>query len=217
MVRRTKSAALETRTAILDAAERVFFDRGVGQTSLTHIAAEANVTRGAIYWHFSGKTALLRAMQERAYRPQEEFIEAQELAGEGDPLGTLHDVTIESIRRFAADERAKKVWSIVALRCEYVGEMEDAVHCYRDSENRMRQVIMSFFERARDRGDLHPDWTPESAMEASTCAFKGLFTQWLLARESFDVVEVGTLMMDALFARYRTAGRVAAEPASVAA
>ncbi len=40
-VRRTKAEALETRSVILDAAEQVFFERGVSQTSLTHIASHA--------------------------------------------------------------------------------------------------------------------------------------------------------------------------------
>jgi len=205
-VRRTKSAAMETRTAILDAAERVFFERGVGQTSLTQIAADANVTRGAIYWHFTGKLALVRAMQERAYQPQEEFIEARDLLNDPDPLGALHQVTTESIARFAADERAKRVYSIMTMRCELVGEMEEAVLCFRDAEDQMRATIIAVFERAQLRGDLHPAWTPQTAMEACTCVFSGLFNQWLLSCENFDIVEVGSLLVDSLFQRFRKEG-----------
>ena len=50
MVRRTKEEAVETRKQILDAAERVFGERGVSRTSLTDIAEAASVTRGAIYF-----------------------------------------------------------------------------------------------------------------------------------------------------------------------
>ena len=52
MVRRTKEAAAITREQLLDAAERVFRERGVAGSSLAQIAAEAGVTRGAVYWHF---------------------------------------------------------------------------------------------------------------------------------------------------------------------
>src|ERR1700712_1304134 len=55
MVRRTKEEAAETRNSILDAAERVFFEKGVSRTTLADIALEAGVTRGAIYWHFANK------------------------------------------------------------------------------------------------------------------------------------------------------------------
>ena len=52
MARKTKEDALITRDLILDAAERVFLRRGVARTALQEIAEEANLTRGAIYWHF---------------------------------------------------------------------------------------------------------------------------------------------------------------------
>jgi TetR/AcrR family acrAB operon transcriptional repressor len=48
VARRTKDAALETRNALLDTAERVFSERGVSHTSLADIAKAAGVTRGAI-------------------------------------------------------------------------------------------------------------------------------------------------------------------------
>ena len=57
-MRRTKAEAEETRQAILAAAERVFFKKGVANSSLDEVAAAAGVTRGAIYWHFSSKTDL---------------------------------------------------------------------------------------------------------------------------------------------------------------
>lgn len=52
MARRTKEEAEETRIQILDAAERVFYDKGVSRASLAEIASDAGVSRGAIYWHF---------------------------------------------------------------------------------------------------------------------------------------------------------------------
>ena len=62
MVRRTKEEAQETRNRILDAAERVFVERGVGRSSLNEIATAAGVTRGAIYWHFQDKADVFNAM-----------------------------------------------------------------------------------------------------------------------------------------------------------
>ena len=69
MVRRTKEDAQETRNRILDAAVEVFNRQGVAQTSLNDIAAEAGVTRGAIYWHFANKVALFDAMINRLICP----------------------------------------------------------------------------------------------------------------------------------------------------
>ena len=55
MARRTKAEAESTRAAILDAAEVLFYQHGVSRTTLEKIALAANVTRGAIYWHFENR------------------------------------------------------------------------------------------------------------------------------------------------------------------
>lgn len=59
MARKTKERALLTRELILDAGERLFIERGYRSVSLEEIAEAAGVTRGALYWHFSGKGDLL--------------------------------------------------------------------------------------------------------------------------------------------------------------
>ena len=52
MARRTREEALATREQLLDAAEQVFRERGVGHASLAEVAYAAGVTRGAVYHHF---------------------------------------------------------------------------------------------------------------------------------------------------------------------
>src|SRR5687768_7926109 len=57
-VRRTKEDAAATRAAVLDASLRVFSRKGYAATRLEEVAAEAGVTRGAVYWHFADKAEL---------------------------------------------------------------------------------------------------------------------------------------------------------------
>jgi AcrR family transcriptional regulator len=51
-----------TRRAVLGAARASFGKKGYAQTSVDEIAAEARVTKGAVYHHFAGKEALFRAV-----------------------------------------------------------------------------------------------------------------------------------------------------------
>ena len=46
MVRRTKADAEATREALLDAAEAIFYAKGVARASLQDIARQAGLTRG---------------------------------------------------------------------------------------------------------------------------------------------------------------------------
>lgn len=61
MAKRTKAEALKTRQEQLNC-HRQFAQHGVKQRRLNDIADAANVTRGAIYWHFENKTQLFNEM-----------------------------------------------------------------------------------------------------------------------------------------------------------
>lgn len=61
-MRRTKEDMLKTRETILSVALDCFLEKGFEATSLVEVASKANVTRGAIYWHFENKQDLYRAV-----------------------------------------------------------------------------------------------------------------------------------------------------------
>ena len=54
-----------TKRALVDVAERLFTEHGYSATSLDAIVAGADVTKGALYHHFSGKQAIFEAAFER--------------------------------------------------------------------------------------------------------------------------------------------------------
>jgi AcrR family transcriptional regulator len=55
----------QTRAALLDAAERLWAQRGIRGASLDEVAAQAGMTKGAVYSNFAGKTDLILALLER--------------------------------------------------------------------------------------------------------------------------------------------------------
>jgi AcrR family transcriptional regulator len=55
----------QTRAALLDAAERLWAERGIRGASLDEIAARAGLTKGAVYSNFASKSDLVLALLER--------------------------------------------------------------------------------------------------------------------------------------------------------
>ena len=66
----------ETRTRILEAALRVFRERGFEKATMREIATEAGVAVGAAYYYFDSKDALVMAFYERAQGEMHAEIEA---------------------------------------------------------------------------------------------------------------------------------------------
>jgi TetR/AcrR family transcriptional regulator len=56
-----------TRSAILDAAEAIFLEKGFGNTATSEIAARAGVTKSLIHHHFGSKDGLWREVKTRRF------------------------------------------------------------------------------------------------------------------------------------------------------
>lgn len=203
MARRTKAEAAETRLKILDAAELMFFEHGVAQTSLEQIAEAAGVTRGAIYWHFSNKVDLFRALHERVRLPQEDIVEQAAVEGHPDPLGLIEQVALDCLKIIATDVQRQRVSTILLLRCEYVGEMADALKRQQDADVVMRKNLLRIFTMARENNSLASAWTPAIAAKAFESMMQGLWADWLRFGQGFDLVTIGSQCVTELFQALR--------------
>jgi AcrR family transcriptional regulator len=81
---RRQQYSASTKRALVDVAEELFTENGYAATSLDAIVAGAQVTKGALYHHFSGKQALFESVFERVESPAATSIH-DALKGHRDP------------------------------------------------------------------------------------------------------------------------------------
>ncbi len=206
MVRKTKEEALETRERILDAAERVFQQKGVSRTSLHEVAAAAGVTRGAIYWHFQNKAELFDAMIERVCAPFENLCSGpQILVGREDKLGFVREMAIDFLRRVESDQRYGQVFEIAWHKCEYVDEMCAIRDKYLEVGNRYLAVLETAIRDAQEKGRLRADVDPRQAAIGLHALVDGLAINWTLAPGGFPLGEMAPGIIDAYLAGLGTA------------
>ena len=89
--KRTHEDALLTKQRILDAANKIFIAKGFEKASLSDIAREAQVTRGAIYWHFENKSDICDELLEAQAKSTNRRTTSQAAANTDspDPRGLL--------------------------------------------------------------------------------------------------------------------------------
>ena len=196
MVRKTKEEAQETRHRILDAAETVFQARGVSHTTLAEIAAEAGVTRGAIYWHFENKVDLFDAMIQRVLDPIElKLAEFQSDAGEN-PVDALRAIALYFIDRVANDPAYMRVLEITWHKCEYVGEMATIRDNHLECGNRYLDVLTEGFKLVRKRGFLPASTDPRHAAIGLMALVDGLVVNWTLDNKLFRLDRAAPAIID---------------------
>lgn len=196
MVRRTKEEALETRNLLLDAAERVFHEKGVSRTSLSDIAEAAGLTRGAIYWHFKNKADLFDAMMDRVTLPLESLVDGSGGQPEEDPLGHVRACAVGVLEQTARDAQMQRVFEIVAHKCEYVDDMESLRQRHLECRSECLDQVEQGFRLATQRGQLPADVNPRRAAIGMHALIDGLIDNWLLDPGYFDLGAEAGRMID---------------------
>lgn len=196
-MRKTKEEAEKTRVAILEAAEALFFERGVAHTTLEQIARSAGVTRGAIYWHFQNKAHLFHAMVEQIRLPPEQMACILAESASQDALPHLFELCCTSLRNLAVNPQKKRVLTILLHRCEFTDELREAEERNNHFIDQFIQVCTELFRNSASR--LRPGVTPELAASLLHAYFVGICSDWLRKPDSFDLACCTDNLMHALF------------------
>ena len=197
MARCTKEKALETRDRILDAAEDVFHAKGVSNTSLADVADAAEVTRGAIYWHFKNKADLFDAMCQRIRLPMQTLCDAMADEKISDPLGELRATCRFLFRETVENPHYNKVLDILMHKCEFV---DPADPIFMRQQEWMQQCTVTnkqLLSNAIAKGQLPATLDVRLAGVMLHSMISGLLTTWLFAPASFDLIRDGARIIDA--------------------
>ena len=210
MVRRTKEEAQETRNRLIDAAERVFHDKGVAHASLEEIAAAADMTRGAIYWHFKDKAELFDAMMQRVVLPVEAMLEGADCCEQANPLELLRRATVDVLLRCARDARTQRVFDIAYHKCEYVGDAIGVRDRHVASQQDCLGTIEAGFRSCVKFGQLPKSVDPREAAIGVLSLVSGLIANWVLAPKTFSLERHAQSLVDTYFRGLATAPQAAA-------
>lgn len=196
MARKTKEEAQQTRSQLLEVAERLFSEHGVAHTTLNDIATAAGLTRGAIYWHFQNKTDLIHALWDQVALPLHESFAELEQSIPHDPLSRIRIKSTTVLTQMVKDARIRNLFSIVLLKSEYVEEEGGLREGYLLKRAECLGKITEEFRRAIAQHQLPAELDPEFAAIGLLSVIDGLSFHWLMNPALFSMEDKAQTYID---------------------
>lgn len=180
MVRKTKEDAELTRQQIIDAAREVFLARGVSRSTLEHIAAQANVTRGAVYWHFKNKTEIFHALRDQVFLPLiDRMDDTLAIESDVDPLTQIENSLCDTIHELNENTEMRQTYEIMMIKCEYVDEFATVLQQILNNCSNITEKMQLAYERAQSLNMLVDSHTPRALALDTHLFFGGLLHMWV--------------------------------------
>ncbi|SHO49914.1 TetR family transcriptional regulator [Desulfopila aestuarii] len=195
MARKTKEEALKTRETIIDAAVRVFSVQGISRTTLTEIATEAGVTRGAIYWHFKNKEDLLEVLWDDILSPFDVVRRAVENGQEIDPLGVMRNAHLELFLGLQRNPRRLQMLKIL-LNSESADDPSYQMqkHHFREGQELNAKLLSS----AIKQGQLPETFDVRMGSIAIIVFITGLVRKWIMFPDQLGMESEIPALLDGL-------------------
>ena len=185
-MRRTKEEAAITREQLLSKALSVFSKKGYASTTLEDIAREAEVTRGAIYWHFGSKAELYNTLI-REYSDRGNVIMQQAAAEGGTLLDILRRVFVRQLQAIEDDSALKALMELQLFKTGLVPELEEGRQQQIESGTGLIEMLASIMGQGIQAGLLRSNVDPKEMARTYLAFQNGLIHMWLTTPSQFSL------------------------------
>ncbi|HDV9205895.1 TPA: acrEF/envCD operon transcriptional regulator [Enterobacter hormaechei subsp. steigerwaltii] len=199
MVRKKKEEAQKTRQQLIEAAIGLFATRGVSSTTLTDIADAAQLTRGAVYWHFSSKAEIFNAIWDQQLPMREMIRDRLILSENDDPLLMLREQFIVALQYIASEPRQYALLQNLYHKCEF---HDDVIS---ECEIRKRiglndDYLRKTLKRCIARNVISSQTNIELALIVFHAFFSGVIKNWLMDSNNFNLYKQAPALVDNILA-----------------
>lgn len=198
MARKTKEEAERTYHALLDSATILFMRQGVAQTTLQDIATEAGMTRGAVYWHFDNKDAVIQALWERnAGILHETFTSELKQLDPDHPSPHFRRVIKQLVRSVVEQPEIGQVIRIVMHSVEFTEEQTDLQRFLNNKHQMIHEAMEQALETLHQCGALLSELPPRLLAQSTLCYLLGLIHVYLEPGQTrLDLKQDGDQMLE---------------------
>lgn len=200
MVRKTKEDTELTYHALLNAATRLFIQQGIANTTLNDIAQTAGMTRGALYWHFDNKDAVIKALWERnADALHNSFQKELRHLDINDPAGHFRRILYGVIQQVVEEPEIGQAIRIIMHNVEFTDEETELQFYLRKKREVLYNAMEFAFKALKKQGCLSSSLSPKLLSQAVMSYLYGLtHSQLDPGEQTINLKKNGSLLFDLL-------------------
>ncbi|MCA1959614.1 MAG: TetR/AcrR family transcriptional regulator [Desulfomonile sp.] len=174
----------KTIAKILEAATRLFVNKGYHGTSIADITEAANITRGALYCHFASKSALLLALVDKF---EKEFLDELVYAvknTKGTALAKLNRMV--SFSSDFAGKNRELCLLLTILSAELQGPDSEFDNSFRRLYSKYARFLRKIIEDGKREGVIGHDLDTHTLAYVIIAFHDGVLLQWQRSRDFLD-------------------------------
>ena len=176
-MRRTKEDAAKTRQSLIDAALKLFGQRGYSGTTLRLIAEEAGCSRGPIYWHFANKEELFEEILAYSQAPLEQLVAMHH--DSTDPERAADAFSRQWLRLLLDDSYYRQSFEIFLNKTEFTEAVSQSLERERALTASLISTFASWVSRYRKRENVQASSAVDTVALSMYGYLMGITQSWL--------------------------------------
>lgn len=184
-MRRTKEDAAKTRQSLVDAALKLFGQRGYSGTTLRLIAEEAGCSRGPIYWHFANKEELFEEILAYSQVPLEQLVALHH--DSTDPEHAAADFSRQWLRLLVDDAYFRQSFEIFLNKTEFTEAVAKTLSRERALTASLIATFSAWVGTYRNNNRVRAKTASDTVALSMYAYLMGITQSWLFNPEITDL------------------------------
>ncbi|MEZ5571001.1 MAG: TetR family transcriptional regulator [Halioglobus sp.] len=184
-MRRTKEDAAKTRQSLVDAALKLFGQRGYSGTTLRLIALEAGCSRGPIYWHFANKEELFEEILAYSQVPLEQLVALYQ--NSRDPERAADDFSRQWLRLLVDDSYFRQSFEIFLNKTEFTEAVSKTLERERALTSSLIATFAAWVTLYREEHGFTASTASDTVALSMYAYLMGITQSWLFNSQITDL------------------------------
>ena len=191
-----KKNTRNTRSRIVSAAWKLFYEQGYDDTTVEEIVEESGTSKGSFYHYFSGKDALLSSLSDLFDDKYQELIPTLE-----EDMDSFDKLMYLNQELFLMIDNSVSLDLVARM---YSSQLVTAGEKHLMDHNRLYyKLLRQIVSEGQKKGELRDDVTVNEIVKAYALCERALIYDWCLSNGDYSLLQYGRSMMPKFFHDFR--------------